>query len=53
MQTDQSTNKSAPLQVRLAEELIALGTKKNALKIIKNLLFLGFALNIMQEVCNS
>lgn len=51
MQTDQPAN-STLLQDRLVEELIGLGTKKKALKVIKNLLLLGFALNIMQEVRN-
>ncbi|RXW15232.1 hypothetical protein EST38_g10618 [Candolleomyces aberdarensis] len=37
------------LQVRLAEEYVGLGAKKKALTVVKNLLFLGFALSIMLE----
>ena len=49
VQMDQRAS-STPLQVRLAEELTGLGTKKKSLTVIKNILFLGFALNIMLEV---
>lgn len=51
---DHSTSSEAtPLQVRLAEEFVGLGAKKKALTVVKNMLFLGFALSIMLEVRNS
>ncbi|RXW19485.1 hypothetical protein EST38_g6372 [Candolleomyces aberdarensis] len=44
--SNQSTS-SAPLEVRLAEEYVGLGKSRKALTVVKNLLYLGFALSIM------
>jgi hypothetical protein len=44
---------SAPLEARLAEEYIALAKNKKALTVIRNLLYLGFAIGAMLKVCLS
>ena len=44
------TPSSIPLEARLAEEYIGLGKSKQALTVIKNLLFLGLAIGIMLKV---
>lgn len=41
---------TAPLEARLAEEYVALAKNKKALTVIRNLLYLGFAIGAMLKV---